>query len=99
VQDNIINVSLAERAQIIFTPPPLSCADVSVGPLPAGTYTVNLFTVVTRSANPPPPLLVATKTLVVTPDAAPVPTISHVGIAALTFLLSAITLLMFRRGA
>jgi hypothetical protein len=88
---NVINVTIDGMAEIVFTPPPTACFAAIVGPLPVGTYTVNLIGTFNRVGGPPPRLL-ATKTLTVTPSAATdpstVPTLSDAGILALAVLLS-----------
>src|SRR5258708_1313068 len=62
VQGNSINVVLNSTYNLF--PVPRECVTTIVGPLPVGTYTVNLFAFLFTS--PTMPTLVATNTLTVT---------------------------------
>lgn len=97
LQGSSINVTLTATL-IGFTPPPRSCVMTSIGPLPAGTYAVNLF-VNDLNGSVPSPNLVATTLLTVAPasDPAIVPALSGVALAALALLLSIAGRIALRR--
>ncbi len=86
VDGNVINVTLF-GIPWGFEPPPTSCVGATVGPLPVGIYTVNLY--VQNTENPPTqPFLVSTATLLVSSDLSMIPTTSNASLAALVVLLA-----------
>jgi hypothetical protein len=86
LQNGSINVTLIGRYWG-FEPPYGFCNSVVIGPLPVGTYPVNLFM---QQVDHPevPATLITTTTLTVTPGPSSIPAVSGVGIAALVLLLS-----------
>jgi len=66
LQGNTIDVTVNELWELTFTPPPISCQTVTIGPLPVGVYTVRMFgSYDDRTARPP--VLLRTTTLEVVP--------------------------------
>jgi hypothetical protein len=94
VHGNVIDVTIDGLLEIVpGLPPPMYCFSATVGPLPVGTYTVNLIGVYFRGTSlPPPPVLLGTKPLSVTagiaPNESPIPTLSEAGIATTALLMS-----------
>ena len=92
VQGNTINVTLT-ASYIGFTiPPPAGCETVVVGPLAAGSYTVNLF-ILDPGLPTPTPILATSIPLTVVAAAAgsaPIPTNTFIGLVLITLLLAAI---------
>jgi hypothetical protein len=101
VHGNVIDVTIDGLLEIVpGLPPPMYCFSATVGPLPVGTYTVNLIGIFFRSSSLPPVLL-ATKPLSVTaaiaPAGSPIPTLSEAGIAAMALLMSIVGWFALRR--
>jgi hypothetical protein len=89
VDGNVINVMLDASYILTPTAPPRDCRTTVIGPLPTGTYTVNLFVIL---ALPPSttPTLVLSRALVITPALSSVPTATSISVVALALLLSAV---------
>jgi hypothetical protein len=97
LQNNAINVTLTGYPLFFAPPPGLTCTTTSIGPLSPGTYPVNLFVVEAGTPNPPPPRLITTSTITITPDLSAVPAISRATVAALAALLFVAALLALHR--
>lgn len=70
IADDVLSITVGEYCICVLAPPPyLKSYTTTVGPLAPGTYRVDLFTAVVGCDSPPPPELVASATLVVTPAA------------------------------
>lgn len=94
LEGNTINVTLIGTSSVFLIPP--SCATAAFGPLPAGTYPVNMY--LAGSSGNLPPRLFATSTLIVEPaPALLVPGLSATNVAVLSILLLAASLLAVRR--
>jgi hypothetical protein len=82
-QNGSIAVILTARSHSV-APAHMTCATASIGPLPVGTYPVNLFVTDTARETTFP---VATSALTVTPDVSVVPGLSDGDVAMLALYL------------
>lgn len=96
VKGDAINVTQIGFVGAVGLPPPTMCSVVTVGPLAAGTYTVNYLLYDYMASFPP--LLVASASVTVAPAAAasPIPTNTSVGLGLLALLLGAVGWLYLR---
>jgi hypothetical protein len=78
------------------TPPALTCSTMNVGSLAAGNYVVNLFLLDTTVPDPIP-RHVAIGALVVGVALTSIPTLSSVGLVALTLFLASAGMWLRRR--
>ena len=97
VVDNVVSVTVGGRDVGFATAPGIMCRNVSVGPLPAGQYVLNLLWFY-QGVTPSPPTLASTTTFEVVPGtAAAIPTWSSAAMLGTSLLVLLSAAFWFRR--
>jgi hypothetical protein len=93
---NVVRTTVTHSS--CFPGPPPSIVDVTAtfGPLPAGTYTYEVYEVYEDSGGPPE--LTFTTTIVAAAAAVPVPALDGAALGMFAFIVAAVALIALRRG-